>query len=93
MGETMGVAMKPITITDDEGEFASQKQEAYLRLNHAWQQALTAGIEPDVVAQAALFAALSDLVVTYGEDAVADYTAQLAEKVNRGEFSVRRRIN
>ena len=92
-GEAMGVAMKPITIQDDEGEFSLQKQEAYMRLNHAWQQALTAGIEPDVVAQAALFAALSDLVVTYGEDAVADYTSALAEKVNRGEFSVRRRVN
>jgi hypothetical protein len=89
----MGVAMNPIKIQDDDGEFALQKQEAYMRLNHAWQQALTAGIEPDVVAQTALFAALSDLVVTYGEDAVADYTAQLAEKVNRGEFSVRRPLN
>jgi hypothetical protein len=89
----MAIAMETITIPDDEGEFALQKQEAYMRLNHAWQQALTAGIEPDVVAQAALFAALSDLVVTYGEDAVADYTSRLAERVNRGEFSVRRHIN
>ena len=78
---------------DDEKSIALQKQEAYLRLNHAWQEALTAGIEPEVVAQAALFAALSDLVDTYGEDAVADYTANLAARVNRGEFSLPNQLN
>ncbi len=78
---------------DDELEIANQKQEAYQRLSHAWQEALTAGIEPDVVAHAALFAALSDLVETYGEDAVAVYTSKLAERVNRGEFSMPDRLN
>jgi hypothetical protein len=78
---------------DDELEIASQKQEANQRLSHAWQEALTAGIEPDVVAHAALFAALSDLVETYGEDAVALYTSKLADRVNRGEFSLPDRLN
>jgi succinylarginine dihydrolase len=85
--------METIVTPDDEKSIALQKQEAYLRLNHAWQEALTAGIEPEVVAQAALFAALSDLVDTYGEDAVADYTANLAARVNRGEFSLPYQLN
>ena len=41
---------------DDEQNYAAQKQEAFQRLNEAWQDALIAGIEPDVVAHAALFA-------------------------------------
>jgi succinylarginine dihydrolase len=85
--------METIVTPEDERQIALQKQEAYLRLNHAWQEALTAGIDPEVVAQAALFAALSDLVETYGEDAVADYTASLAERINRGEFSLCYRLN
>ena len=78
---------------EDEKNYAAQKQEAFLRLNEAWQDALVAGIEPDVVAHAALFAALSDLVDAYGEDAVADYTSKLADRVNRGEFSLPDRLN
>ena len=78
---------------DDEQSYAAQKQEAFQRLNEAWQDALIAGIEPDVVAHAALFAALSDLVDSYGEIAVADYTSKLADRVNRGEFSLPDRLN
>ena len=93
MSDWIGGQMETIVTPDDDKNIALQKQEAYLRLNHAWQEALTAGIEPDVVAQAALFAALSDLVDSYGEDAVADYTGKLAERVNRGEFSMPFRLN
>lgn len=78
---------------DDEQNYAAQKQEAFQRLNEAWQDALIAGIEPDVVAHAALFAALSDLVDSYGEIAVAAYTSKLADRVNRGEFSLPDRLN
>lgn len=78
---------------DDDQNFSAQKKEAFQRLIDAWQDALTAGIEPDVVAHAALFAALSDLVETYGEDAVAVYTSSLAERVNRGEFSLPYMLN
>jgi len=85
--------MNTTNLAEDERNIAIQKQEAFQRLNHAWQEALTAGIEPDVVAHAALFAALSDLVESYGEDAVADYTSRLAERVNRGEFSLPDRLN
>ncbi len=85
--------MDETSLAEDERNIAIQKQEALQRLNHAWQEALTAGIEPDVVAHTALFAALSDLVETYGEDAVADYTSRLAERVNRGEFSLPDRLN
>jgi hypothetical protein len=37
---------------------------------------------------ASLFAALAELVGTYGEDAVAKYVEGLPTRVRRGEFSV-----
>lgn len=75
-------------LADDEQNYTAQKREAFQRITEAWQDALIAGIEPEVLAHAALFAALSDLVDTYGENAVADYTSKLADRVNRGEFSL-----
>lgn len=56
----------------------------------AWEEALHDGLEPDLLANASLFAALSDLVTTYGEDAVADMTAGLARRIQHGEFTLNR---
>lgn len=65
-----------------------QKREAYQRLSAVWQDALGAGIEPDVLAHVALFAALGDLVATYGEAAVADFAERLSSRIAAGEFSI-----
>ena len=48
-------------------ELKLQKQEAFQRFSAVWQDALGAGIEPEILAHVALFAALGDLVATYGE--------------------------
>jgi len=40
------------------------------------------------LAQASLFAALAELVGTYGEDAVAKFAEGLAARVRNGEFSL-----
>ena len=56
---------------------ALQKREAFERFSAVWQDALGAGIEPDILAHVALFAALGDLVATYGETAVADFAERL----------------
>lgn len=69
-------------------ELASQKREAYERLSALWQDALGAGIEPDVLAHVALFAALGDLVSTYGEKAVADFAERLPSRIVAGEFTI-----
>jgi hypothetical protein len=70
-------------------ELASQKREAYERLSALWQDALGAGIEPDVLAHVALFAALGDLVSTYGEKAVAEFAERLPGRISAGEFTIR----
>ncbi|HEU0017604.1 MAG TPA: hypothetical protein VFQ31_04495 [Methyloceanibacter sp.] len=48
------------------------------------------GIEPEMLANAALFAALADLVAAYGEDAVAKMTGGLSRRIQHGEFTLTR---
>jgi hypothetical protein len=70
-----------------------QKREAFARLSAVWQDALGAGIEPEVLAHVALFAALGDLVATYGEDAVADFARRLPTRIAAGEFTIPHKLN
>jgi hypothetical protein len=74
-------------------ELKLQKQEAYQRFTAVWEDAIGAGIEPDVLAHVALFAALGDLVATYGEEAVADFAQRLPERIAAGEFSLIRSVH
>ncbi len=48
------------------------------------------GIEPEMLANAALFAALADLIALYGEDAVAKMTGGLSRRIHHGEFTLKR---
>jgi hypothetical protein len=65
-----------------------QKQTALNYLNEAWAEARHDGVDGDCLAQASLFAALAELVSTYGEDAVAKFVENLPERVRNGEFSL-----
>ena len=65
-----------------------QKQAALSYLNEAWAEARHDGVDGDCLAQASLFAALAELVGTYGEDAVATFVEGLPVRVHNGEFSV-----
>jgi hypothetical protein len=67
-----------------------QKQAALRYIMEAWNEALFDGIEPEMLANAAFFAALSDLVSTYGEDAVAKMTEGLSRRIHHGEFTLHR---
>jgi hypothetical protein len=66
-----------------------QKQAALSYLNEAWAEARHDGVDGDCLAQASMFAALAELVTTYGEDAVAKFAESLPSRVRNGEFSVR----
>lgn len=76
----------------DAIEIAEQKRAALAYLTEAWDEAIAEGIEPDILAHAALFTALADLIDTYGEDAVADLTVSLPDRVRRGEFTLLRTV-
>lgn len=68
-----------------------EKKQAALRyIMEAWDEAVFDGIEPELLANAAFFAAISDLVSSYGEDAVARMTDGLARRIHNGEFTLYR---
>lgn len=82
--------LKTETNSPDEKRIGEQKTVALRYILDAWEEAVYDGIEPDLLARAAMFAALSDMVASYGEESVADLTAGLAERVRHGEFTVHR---
>jgi hypothetical protein len=69
---------------------AEAKQAALRYILDAWQEAVYDGLDPDCVATAAIFAALSDMIATYGEDPVAAMCERLPERVRAGEFTLSR---
>ncbi|HXF89916.1 MAG TPA: hypothetical protein VNK48_16320 [Xanthobacteraceae bacterium] len=74
--------------TRDPKADQEQKKVALSYLHEAWAEAVLDGVDVDCMAQACLFAALSEMVSTYGEDAAARFTEGLASRIHNGEFSV-----
>ena len=56
----------------------------------AWDEGADAGVAPELMAYAALFTALTDLVGAFGEDAVGSLLIGLVGRVAKGEFTVAR---
>lgn len=79
--DQMNAARVPIAEQD-------QKKVALTYLHEAWAEALLDGVEDDCMAQACLFAALAEMVSTYGEDAAARFVEGLSNRIHNGEFSV-----
>ena len=83
--------MYSVTQTVSNNEAApdrEQKMAALSYLNEAWAEARLDGIDNDCMAMACLFAALAELVTTYGEDAAAAYADSLSKRIRNGEFTV-----
>ena len=59
----------------------------------AWEEAVYDGLDPDCVATAAIFAALSDMIATYGEEPVAVMAERLPQRIRNGEFTVMRHLH
>lgn len=58
----------------------------------AWDEGKQSGVTTEQMAYAALFAALSDLVALYGEDAVVRLTDGLQKRIRSGEFTMDRTV-
>jgi hypothetical protein len=56
----------------------------------AWEEGTESGIPPEMMAYAALYTALTDLVATFGEDHVIRMVEGLTPRIQRGEFTVYR---
>ena len=67
-----------------------QRQVAFDILLEAWQEALSVGVEPDIMAHTAIHAALADMIDFHGEDEVAELAGGLEKRVQYGEFSLQR---
>ena len=87
-----GASLEELSQIETE-EVRLQKREAFERFSAVWQDALGAGIEPDILAHVALFAALGDLVATYGETAVAEFAERLPGRIEAGEFTIPLTLN
>jgi hypothetical protein len=71
---------------------AEKKRVALTYLTEAWDEALAEGVDSEILAHAALFAALSDLISTYGEEAVAGLAERLPERIRACEFTLDRLV-
>lgn len=81
--------MKTCDTYYDAFQSPEDKKQAALRyIMEAWDEAVFDGIEPELLANAAFFAAISDLVASYGEDAVAKMTDGLGRRIQNGEFTL-----
>jgi hypothetical protein len=56
----------------------------------AWEEGTGSGIAPELMAYAALYTALTDLVASFGEASVVSLVTGLAPRVQNGEFTLYR---
>jgi len=71
------------------GEDPNEAKRAALRyIIDAWEEAVHEGLDPDCIATAAIFAAFSDMIASYGEEPVAKLAERLPERIRAGEFTV-----
>jgi hypothetical protein len=75
-----------MALKDRSAEDARQTALSYV--GEAFALATLDGVESVAVAEAALCAAMCELVAAHGEDAAARIAARLAERTACGEFSV-----
>lgn len=73
-------------MSEDDPEKKARALELVL---DAWDEALSEGVDPEVVASVAIYAAMADMVDRFGEEAVADFCATLPERIRNGEFTLR----
>ena len=71
------------------GDDPEKKARALELVLDAWDQALSEGVDAEVVASVAIYAAMADMIDRFGEEAVADFCATLPERIRNGEFTLR----
>ena len=81
----------PLERSLEELHAADARRAALAYVSEAFAEAVLDGIDVDAFADAALCAAFRELVANYGEERVAAIADGLAERIRRGEFSLRRR--
>jgi hypothetical protein len=80
--------LKTVPVSHSKKLSQEAKQAALRYILDAWEEAVYDGLEPDSIATAAIFAALSDMITSYGEEPVAAMCERLPERIRTGEFTV-----
>jgi len=93
MADSRDTALDALVEDDEEFEFPlpntdEQRRIALQIFLDAWDDALAEGVDPDVLASTAIFAALSDMVETYGEEPVSEMAEGLKDRIQQGEFTL-----
>ena len=83
---------RPVQRSLDDRIIAEKKRLALAYLSEAWEEAEAEGVDSEILAHAALFTALSELIETYGEEAVAGLAGSLPGRIRAFEFSLTRRV-
>jgi hypothetical protein len=73
-----------------QGESSDESQKALDCILEAWEEGTESGIAPELLAYAALFTALTDLVAAFGEEPVMSLVNGLVRRVEKGEFTLYR---
>lgn len=73
-----------------QGGNADESLKALNFILEAWEEGTGSGIAPELMAYAALYTALTDLVAAFGEDSVISLVNGLGPRVEKGEFTLYR---
>ena len=79
-----------LALSESDARVAA-RSAAMTYVGEAFALAALDGVEPEDLAEAALCAAMCELVAVHGEDGAARIAAELADRAAAGEFSVSRR--
>ena len=71
-----------------ETPYQAQKKRALDLMLEAWDKALKEGVEPEILASVAIYAAFVDMIDQHGPEAVAQFAATLPERIRKGEFTL-----
>ena len=77
----------PDMILDDLRRSSDTSLKALSIMLEAWDVGAEDGVAPEIMAYAAIYTALTDLVALFGVEAVAALTDNLVRKVQKGDFT------
>jgi hypothetical protein len=84
----MTTTLEETAPTLEDTTIAEKKRVALAYLSEAWDGAIAEGVDSEILAHAALFTALCDLIATYGEEPVAELATTLPKRIRAFEFTV-----
>ena len=73
-----------------QAESADESLKALNFILEAWEEGTESGIPPELMAYAAIYTALTDLVAAFGEASVVTLINGLAPRIESGEFTLYR---